>query len=181
MSALSGFSVMSRRRALKVALGVAGFAVAGSTGGLVALRGRAPDVSNLRILSDHEHRTLTALAVALFPAGGAFPSGADGLDLARTFDGFLEGEPEDRQKDLQRALLLLEYGPVIFERRLRTFSNLPVDERLAHFERWLTSDRLLRRQVAVAFKKFLCIVFYDRPEVWADIGYVIAPFGAATP
>jgi len=181
MASLDGFSVLSRRRALKIALGLMGGAVAGTGGGLLALRGLAPDPKGLRCLSAHEYRTLTALAVSLFPEGGAFAAGAASADLARTFDGFLEGEPADRRADLSRALLLLEYGPVVFERRLHTFSHLSADERLAHFERWTTSDSLLRRQVALAFRKFLSIVFYDRPELWPDIGYVIAPFGGPNP
>ncbi len=177
MSALAGFSVLSRRRALKVALGALGGVVVGVSG-LASLRGCAKDVGALRCLSDHEHRTLTALAIALFPEGGAFAGGAAGVDLARTFDAFLADEDADRRSDLKRALLLLEYGPVLFERRLVTFSNLAPEGRLAHFERWAVSERLVRRQVALAFRKFLTIVFYDRPEIWPDIGYVIAPTGA---
>ena len=51
--------------------------------------------------------------------------------------------------------------------------DLEEAERLAHFERWGTSDELLRRQVSVAFRKFLSLVFYDREEVWPEIGYAL--------
>lgn len=139
-------------------------------GGL-ALRGRAAHVAGLRCLTDHEFRTLTSLTRALFPPGGAFRFGADDAGLERAFDQFLAGEPEWNRADLKRALFLLEYGPVIFERRLRTFSRLPEAERLAHFQRWSESDTLVRRQVALAFRKFLTLVFYDRPGTWAAIGY----------
>jgi hypothetical protein len=178
MGVLAGMSVLSRRRALKYGLAALGTVVSGGAGGLVAIRGRAPSVPDLHCLGDHQYRTLTALAIALFPDGGAFAAGASTADLARVFDRFLEGEPPDRRSDLKRALTLLEYGPVLFERRLTTFSNLSPDERLRHFEGWATSDSLVRRQVALAFRKFLCIVFYDRPELWPDIGYSIAPSGA---
>lgn len=177
MSALAGVSVLSRRRALKLGLGVFGAVATGGTAGLFAIRGRAPSTAGLSYLDDHHYRTLTALAVALFPDGGAFAAGASTADLARVFDRFLEGEPHDRRSDLKRALTLLEYGPLLYERRLTTFSNLAPEERLRHFERWTTSDSLVRRQVALAFRKFLCIVFYDRPELWPDIGYSIAPSG----
>lgn len=176
MSALGGFSVVSRRRALKIGLGVLA-AIAAPLGGMVALRGCAPHVEGLRCLSDHEHRTLEALATALFPEGGAFPIGAAGIGLARVFDGFLADEDEDRRADLKKALLLLEYGPVVYERRMVTFSHLAEPERLAHFERWSESDDLVRRQVAVAFRKFLATVFYDRPEVWPHIGYALGGGG----
>ena len=174
MSVLAGFAVLSRRRLLRGALGV-GVLAASGVGGLLALRGRAPEVPGLRCLGAQGHRTLTSLATALFPEGGAFALGAAPLDLARAFDGFLADEDEDRQGDLEKALLLLEFGPVLYDRRAVTFSHLSPDERLAHFERWIDSDDLVRRQVALAFRKFLSLVFYDRPEVWPSIGYTLLP------
>lgn len=164
--------MLSRRRVLKGAVAAATLLATGA-GALLSLRGCAPRVDGLRCLSDHEHRTLTALADALFPAGGAFPLGAASLDLARTFDGYLADEEDDRRADLKKALLLLEYGPVIFDGRAATFSHLSQEERLAHFDRWQTSDDVVRRQVALAFRKFLSVVFYDRPEVWSSIGYTL--------
>jgi len=170
--ALSRFSVLTRRRFLK-ALGAGGLLVAGSAGWLAALRGCAPSVARLACLSNQEYRTLAALAVALFPEGGAFAAGAASRDLARTFDAYLADEDDDRQSDLKRALLLLEYGPLIYDRRAVTFSNLPAEERLAHFESWATSGELLRRQIALAFRKFLSLVFYDDETVWAQVGYEV--------
>lgn len=183
MGALSGFQALSRRRFFRVSLGV-GVALGAAAGGGVALRGCAPDVTGLRYLSAHAYRTLDALATALFPAGGAIAQGASSgsMDLARAFDAFLADEPEHHQRDLSRALLWLEYGPVIHDRRLKTFSHLREDERLAHFESWSTSESLLRRQVATAFRKFLSVVFYDRPEIWPSLGYDGPLFGErATP
>jgi len=178
MSRLSGLSFLSRRRVLSLALGAGGLA-AGGAAGLFALRGSAPKVPGLRCLSDHHYRTLAALAAVAFPEGGAFPLGAGAMDLARAFDGYLADEPPWARDDLGNALVLLEFGPVLFERRFKTFSNLGEDERLAHFERWATSETLLRRQVAMGLRKFLSLVFYDRPEVWPSIGYDGPLAGAA--
>lgn len=167
---MSGFSVLSRRKLLGAGLATGGVLLMGGFG-LWRLRGSAPRVSGLRILTDHEYRTLTQLSRALFPEGGAFPQGASDADLARMFDGFLADEPEWNQGDLKKALFLLEYGPVIFERRLATFSNLSEADRLAHFTAWRESSSDIRRQASAAFHRFLCTVFYDRPEVWPAIGY----------
>ena len=170
VSSAADFSFLSRRSLLKVSLGAGALLVMGG-GGLAALRGRAARVPGLACLSDHEYRTLAALAQALFPRGGAFELGADDLDMARGFDTFLHDEPAWNQGDLKRALFLMEIGPVIFEGRLRTFSNLTPDERVAHFEAWTLSDMQLRRQVALAFRRFLSLAFYDQPKVWEHIGY----------
>jgi hypothetical protein len=180
MSALRGFRVLSRRRLLSGTLATLALVVGGGAAGLAWLRGTAPDVAGLRCLGAHEYRTLNALATALFPPGGAFAVGADAFDLARLFDGYLADEEDDRRSDLKKALLLLEYGPLVYEHRLVTFSHLSADERLSHFRAWLTSADLVRRQVAIAFRKFLSLVFYDQEEVWPGIGYSLAG-GGGTP
>ena len=166
--------VLSRRRFVKWSLtGLGGLlGVASAAGGaLFALRGCAPSVEGLRVLSDHEYRTLSNLARAVLPAGGAFPQGADDYDLARMFDGYLADEPEENIDDLTMALTLLEFGPVLFDFRFKTFSNLTTDEQRAHFDGWMRSSSLTRRKVSVAFRKFLYLVFYDQPAVWPHIGY----------
>jgi hypothetical protein len=165
-----GFSILSRRRLLRLGLAAGGVLLLGG-GGLLALLGWPPPrVGGLRALGERQHRTLAQLARALFPRGGALPPGADDVDLARAFDAFLADEPAWNREDLGRALVLLELGPVLFEGRLRTFSRLSPEERLLHFERWSEAG-LLRRQVATAFRRFLALVFYDTPAVWPHIGY----------
>lgn len=144
--------------------------VAGGAAGLFALRGSAPAVSGLSVLSPHEYRTMASLAGAMFP-DSTLPAGAQPLDLARAFDGYLADEPEWARAEAKQALLLLELGPVLFDRRLTTFSNLTPDERVAHFARWGESDTGLRRQVAAGFRKFLCLVFYDQPAAWPSLAY----------
>ncbi len=167
---LRPFGAISRRGLLKLALGASGV-VAGGVGGLFALRGAAPDVSGLEVLSPHEYRTMHSVAEAMFGADLAPLDGAPQLDLARAFDSYLADEPDWARTEAKQALLLLELGPVIFERRFTTFSNLPLPERVVHFNRWGAADQGLRRQVAAGFRKFLCLLFYDQPAAWKAIGY----------
>ncbi len=164
-----GAALLSRRRALQALLGIGGLA-AGGAAGLFALRGSAPDVAGLRGLSAQSFRTFKALAEAVFSGGP--PTLADASDeLARLFDGYLADEPKWAQDEAQQGLALLEFGPVIFDRRLTTFSHLSIADRLAHFGAWATSDNAIRRQAATGFRKFLFLVFYDRPVVWPSIRY----------
>lgn len=166
---MDAFSFLRRRTLLKLGLGGLG-ALALGGGGLGALRGSAPAVSGLAVLDAHRFRTLLAIVEAQLPLEAA-SGAAVGERLARLFDGFLKGEHEENVADLKTALLLVEYGPVIFERRLSTFSNLPADERRRHWRSWMESDLALRRQVSLAFRKFLHVVFFDDPAVWPQIGY----------
>jgi hypothetical protein len=171
------FPLLSRRRLLKFSLGAGGLVAAG-VGGLFALRGSAPEVTGLKVLNPQEYRTFASLAAAAFPEGEV-PSSS--LDLARAFDGYLSDEPEWHLSEAKAALLLLEFGPVLFERRLTTFSQLEPLERIAHFHRWGASDSEVRRQVFVGFKKFLSLVFYDQPEVWPSLAYEGPLIREATP
>lgn len=147
----------------------------------MALRGRAPHVAGLLALDDQEFRTLSAVARTHLPPGGPIAPGADQLGLARAFDRYLADEPADVQRDVKHALTLLEYGPVLFERRLATFSHLSPAQRLAHWKRWLDSSSLVRRQISWTLKKFLSLVYYDSPAVWPAIHYPGPSLGQATP
>lgn len=161
------FGIVSRRGVIKAAL-ASGGALALGGGGLVALRGSAPPVEGLKALSPHGYRTMKHLAAACFPELRVEPPR---IDLARAFDGYLADEPTLAQKEAGQALLLLEYGPVVFEGTLTTFSHLTFDDALAHFNRWSSSDSLLRRQVAGGLRRFNSLLFYDHPATWASIGY----------
>jgi hypothetical protein len=165
------FTFLSRRRFLKVSV-IAGGAILGvGGGGLLALRGRAPKVDGLRVLDAHEYRTLQSLVEVMLPKTQAIPIDVAPMDLPRAFDAFLADEPEQNVKDLQKALVLIEFGPLAFEKRLTTFSRLDVSERTAHWNEWSLSDNLLRRQVSIAMRKFFNLVYFDREEVWPYIGY----------
>jgi hypothetical protein len=163
--------LFGRRRILRGALAAGSLLLMGGLGGALGLRGRARSVAGLRALSDQEYATVAALASALFPSNESFPVGADDVDLARAFDAFVADAPPYDEGDLKKAIMLLEFGPVVFDHRATTFRHLPAAERLAHFTRWSEGDDLVRRQAALALRKILSVLFYDRPEVWPHIGY----------
>lgn len=172
------FAFLSRRRLLRAGLGCGGALLAGAGGAWYWALGGAPAVEGLERLSAHHHRTLRQLTRVMFPAT-AYPGlDLDALDLPGAFDAFLAGEPEQNVSDLRSALTLLELGPVVFDHRATTFSRLPVEEAEATFRDWMTGDDLLRRQASLAFRKFMNLVFHDRPEVWPRIGYPGPSLGA---
>lgn len=170
--------LFSRRRLLKLGLGAGGALLASGAGAWAWLRGGAPHVPGLRVLEPYEHRTLAAIVEVLFPAGSIEGVDVAALALPRLFDAFLEGEPEQNVSDLRDALTYLELGPLLLERRAARFSSLPVQEREAHFVSWMTSDDLVRRKIARAFRSFFDLVLYDHESVWPFIRYPGPAVGA---
>ena len=165
------FSFLSRRRFLKIGLMAGGGALALGAGGFFALRGRAPDVDGLRVLDAHNYQTLQSLVEVMFPKTESIPLDPTAMALPRAFDDYLADEPQQNIDDLKKALVLIEFGPLVFDKKLTTFSKLDVDARSAHWVGWGVSDDVLRRQVSVAMRKFFHLVYFDRPEVWPFIGY----------
>lgn len=165
------FGFLSRRRFLKAGL-VAGGAILGvGGGGLWVLRGSAPKVDGLEVLDAHEYRTLESLVEVILPKTDKIPVEVAPMDLPRAFDAFLADEPKQNVEDLQKALVLIEFGPLVFDKRVTTFSRLDPAERLEHWNGWGVSDSLLRRQVSIAMRKFFNLVYFDSAQVWPHIGY----------
>ena len=135
------------------------------------MRGRAPKVDGLHVLDAHEYRTLQSLVEVMLPKTSAIPLDPESMDLPRAFDAFLADEPEHNVKDLKKALVLIEFGPLAFDQKVTTFSRLDVADRAAHWSEWALSDNLLRRQVSIAMRKFFNLVYFDHERVWPYIGY----------
>lgn len=153
------------------ALGVGALATLGY------LRGHAPEVTGLQILSPHQFRTFAQLANVQIPRGGPFPQGAADFDLPRLFDQFLRDQPEKEQRDVGIALNLLELGPVLFEQNAQTFSHLPPTQQLTHWTNWGLASQDFRRETFWAFNRFIGMAFYDNPQVWPHLGYAGPSFG----
>lgn len=161
---------VTRRRFLVLG-GAAAALATGTVASLGWLRGSAPEVAGLKVLSAQQYRTLATVARTHIPRGGAFPLGADDFDLARLFDGYIADQSEADQRDAGLALHLLEFGPVLFEGRAATFSNLTPEEQLAHWSAWGTATQQTRREIFWSFSRFLGLTFYDHEAVWPHIDY----------
>lgn len=172
--------LIDRRRFVRILGGAAG--LVGLFGvGLVGVEGTRAGLSGPSHLSPRLRRAFLALAETHFPATEDGPSdgaasvdgrpGGAASDLLDAFERYLAGAHPDDVRDLRRGLLLLEFGPLLFAGRLRTFSGSSPTQRLDHWRDWMESPVLLRRQVATAFRRFLATVYFDRPEVWPRIGY----------
>ena len=72
---------------------------------------------------------------------------------------------------LPLALLLVEWGPLLFDLRFARFTKLGADEQDASLRSWATSRFELRRTAFLGLRNLCFLGWYSQPEVWSLIGY----------
>jgi hypothetical protein len=149
----AGLAVLSQLR-----LGVAAPAVA------------APAVA-LRVLSAGDAATLAAIAERMtFTGDPEMPrfSQTDGL---RTIDTALLQVPGDVAAQLHWALLLFDYGPLLFLLRLSRFTGLEAEAQDHYLAAWQHSRFGLLRLAFDAFKNLSFLGYYAQDATWKGIHY----------
>lgn len=121
------------------------------------------------IFSNKEKQILTAIAETLFPEGGKIPYSALEMGVSVKIESFIQNLPEDSQRGLKLLLHLINLTPIITH--FRTFLKLDLKSRQKFFEKWENSWFLAKRNIAMAIKGIVCLVYYNSPEVQKIIGY----------
>ena len=78
------------------------------------------------------------------------------------------------------GLLLLEFGPVIYIRKLSRFSKMSLTDRERYVANWADSKSMARHDLLKGVKALVMVAFYSHPKVMELIGYDIEPHIAAT-
>jgi hypothetical protein len=164
-------SSWTRRRVLGAGLLAGGGLTGAAFLGLSRLRGVAPAVPGLVVLSAAQHRTMTLVARTHVPPGGPFGWSAADVDVAGLFDRFLADQPEGEQREARIALDLVELGPLLFDRRWVTFAGLDDAGRLEHWRSWSVAPQASRRAIWWSLARFTGMSVYDQPGAWAHVGY----------
>ncbi len=120
--------------------------------------------------STRDGTLLRAVLEALLPRGGAFPLGAADTDVDAALARYFASLHPLGPAGLRALLLAIEYGTAVFE-RTRPFSRLEPAARERALAAWETSRLAPRRQLVASLKLLACMHFYERPDVWAAIGY----------
>ncbi len=131
--------------------------------------GKAP--SDLTFLDASTYGVIRALAERVIPAGGAFPEGADDVDVVRYFDSIVSAQPPEIQKDMKSGILLLEYRALFFRLSFKRFTEMTPDTQDAYLRSWETSSIPLFRGVFWGFKKICCLGFFSNEKIWPRIAY----------
>lgn len=119
-----------------------------------------------RGLSERERGIAAALAEAAMPPGRFLPGG--GADTAARLSTWLEGLPGHVAAGLRAGLWAAELSTV--PTRLRPFSALPLEQRMAALGAWEQSRSHALRSALRAMITPLKFVHYDRAEMFEHVG-----------
>jgi len=122
------------------------------------------------MLSRAEARTVSALAEALLPRGGAFPVSATEVDMIGRVGAYLARLTPATRSQLRVLLRAWEAGPLA-SRHLRPFSRLAPSARAAWVEQCSTSRAPWRRMPLTLLRMVCLAAFCADPRVEAALGY----------
>lgn len=159
-------NAITRRGFLKRGLG--GAVALGAAGLLPSGCAKYPDApAGLRVLDGKEYAILNAAAAVYV---GDDPA-SEGLDVAAFFDGLLSLYPEWIQKQVKQALVLFEFGPLLFAFTPKSFTSLEPHAKLAYVDGWARSGIAFRRTVHWTLRQICLSGFYLQTGAWKAIHY----------
>jgi hypothetical protein len=141
-----------------------------------------PPAPGFRTLARGEVALLGAAADAMYPPGGALPSGSEAR-VPATLDAYLAIVPP-RMRILMRLLFfLVEHATLLFAapppRGRRRFSSLSPEQRAAALEGWHRSPLFARRLVFTSLRALLTNAYVADPAVLRGLG--LTPWAIASP
>ncbi|RIL02037.1 MAG: hypothetical protein DCC71_16825 [Proteobacteria bacterium] len=88
-----------------------------------------------------------------------------------TIDALCAGLDPATTAPLPALLRLVEWGPVLFERRFARFTSLGAAGQDAALAGWMTSGLALRRMGFYALRNLALLGYWSQDETWPLIGY----------
>jgi len=88
-----------------------------------------------------------------------------------TIDALCAGLDPDATAPLPALLRLVEWGPLLFDRRLARFTTLDAAGRDDALRGWMTSGLALRRIGFYALRNMALLGYWSQDETWPLVGY----------
>lgn len=162
--------LLTRRRILKLGLGVGGAALVLGGAGAWIFRLR-PTAAGRAVLSVEELSFVDALAEALFPEGNALGLDVQRLEVGVKLDGYLARFPPREQRLLRAVLTLVDQWPRISLSSARRFAELPVDDRVEVLRGFDESGRPERRGLTELLRVVVGMSVFEDPQALAALGH----------
>jgi hypothetical protein len=153
-----------------LALAGAGTALAS----LASLRAVAASVQSANaavFFAPGEREVLTQVVERMVDTGEASAPPVRATRTIATIDALCAGLDSSTTAPLPALLRLVEWGPVVFDRRLARFTSLDATAQDASLTGWMTSGLALRRMGFYALRNLSLLGYWSQDETWPLVGY----------
>ena len=159
---------LSRRGFLALA---GGGAALGSLASLRAVPAAALADTESRFFASGEREILTQVVERMVATGDPAAPPVRATRTIATIDALCARLDPTTTAPLPALLRLVEWGPVLFERRLARFTTLAPDDQDAALRGWMTSGLALRRIGFYALRNLSLLGYWSQDETWPLVGY----------
>ena len=164
------FGPLSRRSFLRYTAVTAGLLAVSRLRVAPALAAPAT-ASRLRVLTPHQDAVLTAIVERMvFTGADNMPAVRDTRAVETIDQAMLQLDPAV-QSQVGWLLTLFQWGPPLFQLKLKTFTSLTPDERDDYLRDWATSRSDTRRLAFRALKNLSMLGYYSQDATWKGIHY----------
>ena len=163
--------LLSRRSFLRYSALTAGLLAVSRVRMTPALAAQPLAAAQLVVLTQHQGEVMTAIVERMvFTGAGNMPAVRDTGTIATIDQALLQLDP-GVQSQVGWLLTLFQWGPPLFQLKLKTFTSLTPDERDDYLRDWATSRSDTRRLAFRALKNLSMLGYYSQDATWKGIHY----------
>ena len=165
------FPALSRRSFLRYSALTAGLLAVSRLRVAPALATQSVTGPGLRVLSARQAEVLRAIVERMVWSGSADLPAVRDTRAIETIDQALLQLDASVQAQLRWLLTLFQWGPPLFQLKLKTFTGLSADEQDEYLRGWATSRVETRRVAFRALKNLSMLGYYSQDATWKAIHY----------
>ena len=171
METMKPTAVLSRRSFLRYTGLTAGLLAMSRLRLAPALAASSTTATGLRVLTPHQAEVFTVIVERMVFTGSETMPAVRDTRVIETIDLALLQLDPSVQSQVGWLLTLFEWGPPLFQLKLKTFTSLTPDERDDYLAGWATSRSATRRLAFRAPKNLSMLGYYSQDATWKGIHY----------
>jgi hypothetical protein len=163
--------LLTRRRLLKLGLGLGGAAIVAGGGATAWLLSDRPAAAGRAALSEREAAVVAALADAYFPPGSPLGVSVEDVDVVSGADAYIAGLLAKERRLLRALLTAIDQWPRVTLSSPARFSAWPRSDRVKALRALDESPVPEKRQLAGLLRALVAMPFFDDPRVLQAVGF----------
>jgi hypothetical protein len=162
---------VSRRSFLALAGGGAAFGSIASLRSVPAAAVEVASAAPVAFFAPREREILTQIVERMVDTGDPSAPTVRGSGTMETIDALCAGLDPNATAPLPALIRLVDWGPLLFERRLARFTSLDAAGQDAQLASWMTSGLALRRMGFYALRNLALLGYWSQDATWPLVGY----------